>query len=419
MNPLNRVDGVLHMDGAPLDHVAETYGTPSYVYSAEHFRARYAALTEAFSGVPTLACYSVKANSNLAVLKLFHDLGAGFDIVSGGELQRVLTIGADAEKVVFSGVGKRTDEIDFALKAGIGCFNVESRSELLRIRDRAQLLETSAPISIRVNPNIDANTHPYISTGLHENKFGVPMEDAPGLYELANEDDHLNVVGIDCHIGSQIQSAAPLLESLDVMLALADKLERAGIPTRHIDLGGGIGVAYQNEPDFDVASYGRAVAERMSGRNQSVLLEPGRFLVAQGGVLLTRVEYIKPGDASRKHFAVVDAAMNDLIRPALYQAWHDIIRVDERIDGEDAVWDVVGPVCESGDFLGQGRPMSLAEGELLAIDSAGAYGFVQASNYNSRGKPAEIMIEGDTHRLVRRRETVRELLENEIWEPGA
>jgi diaminopimelate decarboxylase len=407
MSTLTRAHGRLHMEGVDLAQLAEAVGTPTYVYSAGHMRSRYARLASAFDGIDTRICYAVKANSNLSVLSLFADLGAGFDIVSGGELQRVLAIGADPSGVVFSGVGKRADEIDFALKAGIGCFNVESAGELERIARQARNLGTAAPVALRVNPDIDAKTHPYISTGLKANKFGVPIDEAVALYRWAQEEDALRVIGIDCHIGSQIVDTEPLLEALDALLALHDRLASEGIGIEHLDLGGGMGVAYQNEPDFDVQTYGRAVADRLVGRKVAVHLEPGRFLTANAGVLLTRVEYLKRGH--EKNFAVVDAAMNDLIRPALYQAWHDVVPVAER-DGSAERWEVVGPVCESGDFLASGRSLALREGDLLAVASAGAYGFVQASNYNTRPRPAEVLVEEDAYRIVRRRETVRDLL---------
>ena len=411
MNPLARVAGQLHIEGVPLERIADQIGTPTYVYSAGHMRARYGRLAEAFSGMDTRICYAVKANSNLSVLKLFAELGAGFDIVSGGELQRVLAVGAEPAGVVFSGVGKRTDEIDLAIKSGIGCFNVESASELARIAARAEILGRTAPVSLRVNPNIDAKTHPYISTGLKENKFGVPMASAPELYRTASANKWLDVVGIDCHIGSQIQDEGPLIEALDALLSLHDQLVADGVTLSHLDLGGGMGVAYQNEPDFDVESYGRAVAARIGSRPLAVHLEPGRFLTANAGVLLTRVEYLKPG--SEKNFAVVDAAMNDLIRPALYQAWHDVLPVTET-DAQPLAWEIVGPVCESGDFLASSRALPLAEGDVLAVASAGAYGFVQASNYNTRTRPAEVLVDGDAFAVVRRRETVRDMLAPEL-----
>ncbi len=407
MSTLTRAHGRLQMDGVDLTQLAEAVGTPTYVYSANHMRSRYAHLAEGFSGVETRICYAVKANSNLSVLSLFAELGAGFDIVSGGELQRVLAIGADPSGVVFSGVGKRTDEIDFALKAGIGCFNVESASELERIARQAHNLGTAAPVALRVNPDIDAKTHPYISTGLKANKFGVPIDEAMALYRWAREQESLRIIGIDCHIGSQIVDKGPLLEALDALLTLHDALASEGIEIEHLDLGGGMGVAYQNEPDFDVQAYGRSVAERLAGRAVVVHLEPGRYLTANAGVLLTRVEYLKRGH--EKNFAIVDAAMNDLIRPALYQAWHDVLPVAEHDAGQER-WEIVGPVCESGDFLASGRSLALREGDLLAVASAGAYGFVQASSYNSRPKPAEVLVENDRYRIVRRRETVRDLI---------
>lgn len=411
-------DGVLYAEDVALTEVAERFGTPAYVYSRGHFEARYRALTEALRPLDAEICYAVKANSNLAVLRLFAALGAGFDIVSGGELQRVVAAGGAPERVVFSGVGKTVEEIDLALKLGVGCFNVESAPELERLAARARLLDRVAPVSIRVNPDVDAGTHPYISTGLRSNKFGVPLGAARDLYRRAHGDPAIVVRGIDCHIGSQIGSPAPLLDALASLLGLVDQLADDGIALSHIDLGGGMGVAYRDEPDFDVAAYGRMLNTALAGRPQRLVLEPGRYLVANGGVLLTRVEYLKPGSTSdAPHFAIVDAAMNDLIRPALYQAWHGIDRVLPA--GEQAMtrsWQIVGPVCESGDFLGHDRTLALAPGDLLAIRSAGAYGMVQSSNYNTRSRAAEVLVDGASAHLVRRRETVRDQLRLELPE---
>ncbi len=415
MEAFARRNGVLHADQVPLTLIAEQVGTPVYVYSRAFFESRYRALTAALAPLPVQICYAVKANSNLSVLRCFQALGAGFDIVSGGELQRVLAAGGDPARVVFSGVGKAEAEIDMALKLGIGCFNVESRQELSRIARRAALLGRRAPISIRVNPDVDARTHPYISTGLKTNKFGVPIADAESLYLEARGESALEVVGIDCHIGSQIASAEPLLEALGSLLDLVDRLAARGITLQHVDLGGGLGVRYQDEPDFDLEAYGAALRDALSGRNLRLILEPGRFLVANGGVLLTRVEYLKPAADGGRSFAVVDAAMNDLIRPALYQAWHGVVPVTAPGDGAvTARWDVVGPVCESGDFLAQDRELTLAPGDLLAVLSAGAYGMVQSSNYNSRPRPPEVMVEDGSFRVVRRRETSRDLLALEV-----
>lgn len=409
-----------HFDGAPLAELAERFGTPLYLYSASHMREQYRTLTEGLAPVSAGIRYAVKANSNLAVLKLFSELGSGFDVVSGGELERVRRAGGDLSRTVFSGVGKRLDEIDFAIKLGIECINVESASELTRVAERAALANAVAPVSLRVNPNVDAATHPYISTGLRENKFGVPIEQALSLYLEAHAHPNLNVVGIDCHIGSQIAEAAPLLEAAGHVLALADDLAAAGIDVSHLDLGGGFGVSYGNEPEFDTARYGRALAELMAGRSLSVLVEPGRFLVAGAGVLLTRTEYLKPGDDTGPSFAIVDAAMNDLIRPALYQAEHAVRAIpdshhdDADTESLDRVWDIVGPVCESGDFLARGRRLTLTEGQLVAIEHAGAYGIGLASNYNTRLRPAEVMIDGGEATLIRRRESLSEMLASEL-----
>jgi len=406
-------DGTCFVEDVPLERIAERTGTPVFVYSAAHFTRQYQALTSALSGLDYRIFYAVKANSNLSVMRLFQSLGAGFDIVSGGELERALTIGAPPEDIVFSGVGKRVEEIDFALKLGIGCFNVESAAELDRIAARAKILHRTANIALRINPDIDAQTHPYISTGLKENKFGVPVESAFALYSRASQDRSFNVVGIDCHIGSQIAEARPLLEAVDALLQLKDRLAASGIPIRHLDLGGGLGIAYQNEPDFDVAAYGQALRNRLQGRNVSIGLEPGRFLVGNGGLLLTRVEYLKPAAKdSDKHFAVVDAAMTEIIRPALYSAWHDVIPVRPS-NSPVKVWDVVGPVCESGDFLARARALALDDNSLLALMSAGAYCFVQSSNYNTRPRPPEVLVSGDEFRVVRQRETYRDLLARE------
>lgn len=407
-----RRNGVLHAEDVPLTEIAEQVGTPVYVYSRAFFESRYRALAAALEPLDAQICYAVKANSNLSVLRCFQALGAGFDIVSGGELQRVLAAGGDPARVVFSGVGKTEAEIDLALKLGIGCFNVESGAELSRIAHRAALLGCRAPISIRVNPDVDARTHPYISTGLKTNKFGVPVAEAEALYLEASREPALHVAGIDCHIGSQIASAEPLLEALDNLLTLVDRLAARGIILQHVDLGGGLGVRYREEPEFDLEAYGAALRDVLGPRDLRLILEPGRFLVANGGVLLTRVEYLKPAaDDGGRSFAIVDAAMNDLIRPALYQAWHGVEPVTA--PGAEAVaarWDVVGPVCESGDFLAHDRDLTLAPGDLLAVLSAGAYGMVQSSNYNTRPRPAEVMVESGHFRVIRRRETSRDLL---------
>jgi diaminopimelate decarboxylase len=400
-------DGELHVESVAATRIAEQFGTPTYVYSRAYFESRYRRLLEAFGDRPPAIRYAVKANSNLAVLDLFARLGSGFDIVSGGELERVLQAGGDPARVVFSGVGKTGEEIDFALKLPIECFNVESEAEFDRLIEHAQRLGLTAPISIRVNPDINANTHPYISTGLKENKFGVSVDLALRLYRRARVTPELEITGIDCHIGSQIAERKPLLDALETLLSMVDTLAAEGIEIRRIDLGGGLGVSYRNEPDFDIEAYALAIRERLAGRPLQLMLEPGRFLVANGGILLTRVEYLKPAAApDERNFAIVDAAMNDLIRPTLYQAWHAVERVaNASDDATERHWDLVGPICESGDFLCRDRLLRLAPGDLLCVRSAGAYGFAQSSNYNSRNRAAEVLVDGDACYLIRRRET--------------
>ncbi|MXY05297.1 MAG: diaminopimelate decarboxylase, partial [Gammaproteobacteria bacterium] len=357
-------------------------------------------------------CYAVKANSNLGVLRLMNELGAGFDIVSGGELQRVVAAGALPETVVFSGVGKSEAEINLGLKLGIRCFNVESAAELQRIARQAERLHRIAPVALRVNPDVDARTHPYIATGLKENKFGVEASEAAELLVEAERHPWLEASGLACHIGSQVEQVGPYLEALDRLLDLLDQLEASGIELGHIDIGGGFGVTYQDETPFEPRELATAAKARLNGRPQTLVLEPGRFLTANAGVLLTRVEYLKPGRKDSQHsFAVVDAAMNDLLRPALYQSWHRVERVLPA--GDDALtacWDIVGPICESGDFLARQRELALAPGDLLAVRSAGAYGMAQSSNYNARGRPAEVLVEGDRFRVVRRREHINDQL---------
>ena len=410
MNTLNRIDGRLHLEGVPLETLAERFGTPLYVYSRAALEAAYQTYTQAFSATPHLICYAVKANSSLAILNLFARLGAGFDIVSGGELARVLAAGGDAGKVVFSGVGKTADEMRAALQAGILCFNVESVSELHRLNRVAGDMQAIAPVSFRVNPDVDPKTHPYISTGLKENKFGVPIADAPALYRLAASLPHLKIVGIDCHIGSQLIDLSPLADAADRVLALVDALADEGIVLHHIDLGGGIGIRYSDEAPPDLESYGRTLAARFSGRHEKLLLEPGRSLVGNAGLLLTRVEYLKPG--ADKNFAIVDAAMNDLMRPALYEAYHEIVAVEAK-NGTPQCYDIVGPICETGDFIGFARDLQIAEGDLVAILSAGAYGMSMASNYNSRPRSAEVLVDKNEIHLVRERETLDSLMSGE------
>ena len=407
MNYLTRLDGQLHFEGVALAELASRFGTPLYVYSRAALEDAYRSYAQAFANTPHLICYAVKANSSLAILNLFARLGCGFDIVSGGELVRVLAAGGEARKVVFSGVGKTSAEMRQALEAGILCFNVESESELHRLNKVAGELGKMAPVSFRVNPDVDAKTHPYISTGLKESKFGVAIDDAPRLYRLAASLPHLEVVGVDCHIGSQLIDLSPLADAADRVFALVDTLANQGIPLQHIDLGGGVGIRYRDEAEPDLVAYGQLLAERFSGRREKLLLEPGRSLVGNAGVLLTQVEYLKPGEA--KNFAIVDAAMNDLMRPALYEAYHEIVPLSAR-EGPRHRYDIVGPICETGDFIGFARDLSIVEGDYLALLSVGAYGMSMASNYNSRPRAAEVLIDKNEIHLIRERETLSTLM---------
>ena len=414
MDAFQRRDGELFAEGVALSAVAQRFGTPTYVYSRAHIEAQYNAYADALQGTPSLVCFAVKANSNLAVLNVLARLGAGFDIVSGGELERVLAAGGRADRVVFSGVGKTRADMRRALAVGVHCFNVESSDELERLQGVAAELGVRAPVSLRVNPDVDAGTHPYISTGLKENKFGIDIAAAEDVYVRAAQLPNIDVVGVDCHIGSQLTTLAPFLDALDRLLDLVDRLGDCGIYLRHIDLGGGLGVRYSEEQPPLVADYIGAVRERLDGRELALVFEPGRFIVANAGVLLTQVEYLK--HTEHKDFAIVDAAMNDLIRPALYQAWMNVTPVKPR-DGQARAYDVVGPICETGDFLAKDRELVLAEGDLLAVHSAGAYGFVMSSNYNTRGRCAEVLVDGDQAFEVRRRETVAELFAGESLLP--
>ncbi|MGV6396806.1 diaminopimelate decarboxylase [Pseudomonas caspiana] len=414
MDAFNYRDGELFAEGVALSAIAERFGTPTYVYSRAHIEAQYRAYADALSGMPHLVCYAVKANSNLGVLNVLARLGSGFDIVSRGELERVLAAGGQADKIVFSGVGKTRDDMRRALEVGVHCFNVESTDELERLQIVAAEMGVRAPISLRVNPDVDAGTHPYISTGLKENKFGIAIADAEDVYVRAAQLPNLDVVGVDCHIGSQLTTLEPFIDALDRLLALVDRLGDCGIYLRHIDLGGGLGVRYRDEEPPMAADYIKAVRERLDGRDLSLVFEPGRFIVANAGVLLTQVEYLK--HTEHKDFAIVDAAMNDLIRPALYQAWMDVSAVRPR-DSAARTYDIVGPICETGDFLAKGRELALAEGDLLAVHSAGAYGFVMSSNYNTRGRTAEVLVDGSQAFQVRRRETVAELFAGESLLP--
>lgn len=414
MNAFNYRDGELFAEGVALSAIAERFGTPTYVYSRAHIEAQYRSYTDALQGTEHLVCFAVKANSNLGVLNVLARLGAGFDIVSGGELERVLAAGGRADRVVFSGVGKTREDMRRALEVGVHCFNVESTDELERLQVVAAQMGKIAPISLRVNPDVDAGTHPYISTGLKENKFGIAIADAEAIYVRAAQLPNLEVVGVDCHIGSQLTTVDPFLDALDRLLALVDRLAECGIHLRHLDLGGGVGVRYRDEEPPLVADYIKAIRERVGSRDLALVFEPGRYIVANAGALLTRVEYLK--HTEHKDFAIIDAAMNDLIRPALYQAWMGVSAVSPRV-GEGRAYDLVGPICETGDFLAKDRVLNLVEGDLLAVQSAGAYGFVMSSNYNTRGRCAEILVDGEQAFEVRRRETIAELYAGESLLP--
>ncbi len=404
-------DGELYAEDVALSTIAAHHGTPCYVYSRATLERHWHAFDDALGTHPHLVCFAVKANSNLGVLNILARLGAGFDIVSVGELERVLAAGGDPARVLFSGVGKQTHEMRRAIEVGIRCFNVESATELARLAQVAGELGKCAPVALRVNPDVDAHTHPYISTGLRENKFGIAIEQAPALYRQARALPNIRISGVDCHIGSQLTELAPFLDALDRILALVEQLADDGITIDHLDLGGGLGVRYRDESPPTPAAYADALLGRLGARPFEVFLEPGRAIAANAGVLLTQVDSLKHTTA--KDFAVIDAAMNDLLRPSLYQAWQEIITVDQRPLGEARTYDLVGPICETGDFLGKQRCLTLREGSLLAVRSCGAYGFTMASNYNSRPRPPEVMVDGDKFHLVRRRETVPELYAGE------
>lgn len=404
--------GQLFAEDVAVADIAAQHGTPVYIYSRATLERHWHAFNDAIGEHPHLICYAVKANSNIGVLSVLAKLGSGFDIVSAGELARVIEAGGSASKVVFSGVGKKHDEIRYALQQGIMCFNVESEPELHRINEVAGALGVKAPISLRINPDVDAKTHPYISTGLKANKFGIARENALATYELAASLPHLNVVGMDCHIGSQLTEIGPFVDALERLLVLIDELAERNIIIEHLDVGGGLGVTYNDELPPHPKEYAEAMAEKMVGRESlKLILEPGRAIAANAGILVTEVEFIKQGE--EKNFAIVDAAMNDLLRPALYSAWQNIIPVDENSDAVPSTYDVVGPVCETGDFIGKDRILSIKPTDLLAVRSAGAYGFVMASNYNSRCRPAEIMADGDTAIVVREREIQKDLWKGE------
>ncbi|MFA0472171.1 diaminopimelate decarboxylase [Vibrio sp. 10N.222.51.E8] len=404
-------DGQLWAEDVALSQLAEQYGTPLYVYSRATLERHWNAFDSSVGEHPHLVCYAVKANSNLGVLNTLARLGSGFDIVSGGELERVVAAGGDPAKVVFSGVGKTAVEMKRALELNIKCFNVESEPELERLNKVAGELGVKAPISLRINPDVDANTHPYISTGLRDNKFGIAFDRAPAVYEFAKTLDNLSIHGIDCHIGSQLTDIEPFIDATDRLLALIDQLRANGINIKHLDVGGGLGVVYRDELPPQPSDYAKALLARLDNHSDlELIFEPGRAIAANAGVLLTKVEFLKPTE--HKNFAIIDAAMNDLMRPALYQAWQDIVPVSPR-QGEAVTYDLVGPICETGDFLGKDRDLVLEEGDLLAVRSAGAYGFAMSSNYNTRSRAAEVMVDGDKTHLVRQREELTSLWELE------
>ncbi|MEH0667796.1 diaminopimelate decarboxylase [Vibrio scophthalmi] len=405
-------DGQLWAENVPLSDVAEQFGTPLYVYSRATLERHWNAFDKSVGEHPHLVCYAVKANSNLGVLNTLARLGSGFDIVSGGELERVIAAGGDPSKVVFSGVGKTAQEMKRALELGIKCFNVESEPELERLNQVAAEMGVKAPISLRINPDVDANTHPYISTGLRDNKFGIAFERAPDVYKFAQSLSNLEIKGIDCHIGSQLTHIDPFIDATDRLLALIDDLKAQGINIAHLDVGGGLGVVYRDELPPQPSEYAKALLGRLNNHQDlELIFEPGRAIAANAGVLLTKVEFLK--HTEHKNFAIIDAAMNDLMRPALYQAWQNIVPVKPR-EGEAVTYDLVGPICETGDFLGKDRALVLKENDLLAVRSAGAYGFVMSSNYNTRARVAEVMVDGDKLHLVRQREELSSLwaLEN-------
>ncbi|CAK0773211.1 Diaminopimelate decarboxylase [Gammaproteobacteria bacterium] len=404
-------EGRLYCESVPLDEIAERFGTPCYVYSRATLERHWRAFSHPLAAHEHLICYAVKANSSLGILSLLAHLGSGFDIVSGGELERVLVAGGDPRKVVFSGVGKRIEEMRRALEVGIHCFNVESLAELERLNQVAGTMGCRAPVSLRVNPDVDAGTHPYIATGLKESKFGIPMVEAEGIYQRAAALPNLRLLGVDCHIGSQLTTLAPFTDALERILGLVDRLKKLGISLSHLDIGGGLGITYHQEQPPDPDTYAATLLQALHNRSLVLIIEPGRAIVGNAGVLLTRVEYLK--HTPHKNFAIVDAAMNDLARPALYQAWHDIIPVTPRTDLPTSCYDIVGPVCETGDFLGHERHLVLSAGDLLAIRSAGAYGFSMSSNYNSRPRAAEVLVDNSKVHHLRTRETVADLLAGE------
>ncbi|MEO9275663.1 diaminopimelate decarboxylase [Marinomonas sp. 5E14-1] len=412
MDFFNYSNHTLQAENVSLSDIANQYGTPCYVYSRAAFESHYNAYADAFSSHPTLICYAVKACSNIAILNILAKQGAGFDIVSVGELERVLKAGGDPAKVMFSGLGKQAGEMRRALEVGIHCFNVESEAELYRLDQVAGEMGKKAPVSLRVNPDVDAKTHPYISTGLKENKFGIDIQDAVRIYKIANELPNLNVMGVDCHIGSQLTELKPFLDTFDRLIGLVNQLADEGIKIKHLDLGGGLGVRYRDEVPPSPADYAKLLLEKVKGLDVTLAFEPGRSIAANAGVLLTQVEFLKC--TPHKNFAIIDGAMNDLIRPSLYSAWMDVVPVSLAATPEGKrSYDLVGPICETGDFLGKDRELDIQAGDLLVVRSAGAYGFTMSSNYNSRNRAAEVMVDGDATHLIRARETIEHQLAGE------
>ena len=411
MDYFNYRDNELFAEDIAVQDIIKKYGSPCYIYSRATLERHWHAFDKAFQDHSHLICYAVKANSNIGLLNLLARLGSGFDIVSIGELERVIAAGGDPKKVVFSGIGKREDEILAALKIGIRCFNIEVRDELDRINRLAKLLGVIAPISFRVNPNVDAKTHPYISTGLKENKFGIDIDQALTEYRRAATMPNINIIGIDCHIGSQLTETGPFLDALDKLLELVSALKADNINLHHLDLGGGLGIRYNTETPPKPADYIELILERLGATDFEILLEPGRAIVGNAGILVTQIEYLKP--TPHKNFAIVDAAMNDLMRPSLYSAWQEIIPIVKNSNAPEKLWDIVGPVCETGDFLGKERMLKLAQGDLLAIRSSGAYGFSMSSNYNSRPRVPELMVDGNQVHLIRDRESLVDLWSSE------
>jgi len=407
--------GVMFVEKIAMESIAKRYGTPSYVYSRAALTNNFLSYLKALGNQPHKICYSVKANSNIAVLGVLAKLGAGFDIVSGGELERVIIAGGDPKKIIFSGVGKKPEEMQRALELGVHCFNVESEAELEVLNGVAESCNKIASISLRVNPDVDANTHPYISTGLRENKFGIDIKKALEVYLKVRQMKFLKIIGVDCHIGSQLTETAPFIDALKRVLVLVDSLLEHDIHIEHLDIGGGLGVCYKDEKPPQIKDYVKEIVSNLGERNITLILEPGRSIVADAGVLLTKIEYLKPGE--EKNFAVIDAAMNDMIRPALYQAWLAVEPVTTN-EGSTKKWDIVGPICETGDFIAKDRSLAIRQGDLLCVRSAGAYGFSMSSNYNSRGKAAEIMVDGNIMYEIRKRETTQDLVRGESLLPN-